>query len=79
MVRAAMRVEKVQGVEVPGLGAKIKQAREADGRSLTAICSAMSMSTANWYRIEQEKNDVIPEGTLRKIEDVLGVDFGVVL
>lgn len=72
-----MRVERTQAVEVPGLGKKIKQAREADTRSLTQVCALVGMSTANWYRIEQEKNESLPEETLRKIEAVLGVDFGV--
>ena len=73
----AMKVERVQVIEVPGLGEKIRQARGADGRSLTVICSLMGMSAANWYRIEQEENKSLPEETLRKIEKVLGVDFGV--
>lgn len=77
MVQAVMRVERVQYIEVPKLGDRIKQVREADPRSLTAICGLVGMSTANWYRIEQERNDSLPEGTLRKIEEVLGVDFGV--
>ncbi|GET38883.1 helix-turn-helix domain-containing protein [Microseira wollei] len=72
-----MKVERVQAVEVPGLGNKIKEAREADKRSLTQICGLVGMSTANWYRIEQEKNESVPEETLRKIEAVLGVEFGV--
>ncbi|ABW32246.1 conserved hypothetical protein (plasmid) [Acaryochloris marina MBIC11017] len=34
------------------------------------------MSATNWYRIESEKQ-LLPEETLRKIESVLGVDFGI--
>ena len=62
--------------EVPGLGVKIKQARKADDRDLTTICAEVGMTTANWYKIESEKQS-IPLDTLRKIESVLGVNFEV--
>jgi transcriptional regulator with XRE-family HTH domain len=71
-----MKVTKTITLDAPGLGAKIKQAREADPRRLTEICAAVGMTTANWYRIEAEKQ-VLPEITLRKIEFVLDVDLGV--
>lgn len=74
---ALMKVRKVVEREFPGLGAKIKRAREADSRSLTQICAEVGMTTANWYKIENEETKVLPLGTLQKIEDVLGVDFGV--
>ncbi|MUL39445.1 transcriptional regulator [Gloeocapsopsis sp. AAB1 = 1H9] len=72
-----MRVERRIIVEAPGLGAQIKAARESDPRSLKDIASAANMSSMNWYRIEAEEQ-TLPEETLRKIEEVLGVDFGVV-
>jgi transcriptional regulator with XRE-family HTH domain len=74
-----MKVKSVviQEMDVPGLGARIEEARRASGRSLTKICSELGMSTANWYRIEQEKNESLPLETLRKIEAVLGVDLDV--
>nr|WP_237741490.1 helix-turn-helix transcriptional regulator [Anabaena sp. PCC 7108] len=50
--------------------------RESDPRSLKAICEAAGISQMNWYRIEKEQQS-LPEETLRKIEEVLGVDFGV--
>jgi transcriptional regulator with XRE-family HTH domain len=71
-----MKVERRKIIPVPGLGERIKVAREADRRSLREICSAAGMSTMNWYRIENEEQ-TLPEETLRKIERVLGVDFGV--
>lgn len=76
MVSSAMKVTKTITIEVPGLGAKIKEARERDYRSLKAICEAVGMSQMNWYRIEDEKQS-LPLETLRKIEKVLEVDFGV--
>ena len=71
-----MKVVREVAVDVPGLGQRIKEAREADTRSLKAICKAVGMSQMNWYRVEAEKQS-LPEPTLRKIEEVLGVDFGV--
>jgi transcriptional regulator with XRE-family HTH domain len=66
-------------IEVTGLGDKIKTARESDPRSLSEICRALDMSRTYWYKIEGEKVDGVslPEDTLRRIEAVLGVDFGV--
>ncbi|MFN6538315.1 MAG: helix-turn-helix domain-containing protein [Nostoc sp. EkiNYC01] len=71
------RVKRVLRVDAPGIGAKIKDARERDPRSVDELAKAAGMTRANWYRIEREENDVLPEPTLRKIEEVLGVDFGV--
>ncbi|MHC5779716.1 MAG: helix-turn-helix domain-containing protein [Nostoc sp.] len=72
-----MKVKKVIEIEVPGLGKKIKGVREANERSLTDLCAAAGMTTANWYRIESEDTKSLPIETLRKIEEVLGVEFGV--
>lgn len=72
-----MKVRKVIDVEVPGLGVRIKAAREVDPRSLTEICAQISMTTMNWYRIEAEQTKALPLETLRKIEEILNVDFGV--
>ncbi|MBR8832982.1 MAG: helix-turn-helix transcriptional regulator [Stigonema ocellatum SAG 48.90 = DSM 106950] len=71
-----MKVIKTISIDVRGLGAKIRDARVADPRSLKAICKAVGMSQMNWYRIEEEKQK-LPLETLRKIEEVLGVDLGV--
>ena len=72
-----MKVRKVIEIEVPELGSRIRQAREADSRSLAEICRQMPMSTMNWYRIESEETKALPVETLKRIEEVLGVDFGV--
>ncbi|WP_445634557.1 Helix-turn-helix transcriptional regulator [Nostoc sp. DSM 114161] len=72
-----VQIERVLRVDAPGIGAKIKNARERDPRSVDELAKAAGMTRANWYRIEREENDVLPEPTLRKIEEVLGVDFGV--
>lgn len=75
-MQTLMKVTRTITVDTPGLGQRIREARESDPRTLTDICAAAGMATANWYRIEAEKQD-LPETTLRKIEAVLGVDFGV--
>lgn len=73
-----MKVRRTVDREVVGLGQKIKQAREADGRTLEAICAEVGISRVYWYDIEAEKvRSSLPEEMLRKIETVLGVDFGV--
>lgn len=72
-----VQIERVIRVDAPGIGARIKEARERDPRSVEELAKTADMTRANWYRIEREENDVLPEPTLRKIEEVLGVDFGV--
>ncbi|NEZ57716.1 XRE family transcriptional regulator [Leptolyngbyaceae cyanobacterium CCMR0081] len=76
-----MKVRK--DVDFPGLGAKIKKAREklqdeALGRlSVNKIATDAGMTSANWYKIESEETKVLPLETLRQIEKVLGANFGV--
>ena len=72
-----MKVRKVIDIEAPGLGAKIKAAREADSRSLLSICKEIGLTPMYWYKIEAEEVKALPIETLRKIEEVLGVNFGV--
>lgn len=76
MSQTAMRVVKTVSIDVAKLGQQIRAAREADGRPLVKICAEVGMTPANWYRIEAEKQ-MLPLETLRKIEEVLGVDFGI--
>ncbi|NEP13937.1 MAG: helix-turn-helix transcriptional regulator [Symploca sp. SIO1C2] len=64
-------------VSAPGLGEKIKKAREKDTRSVQVLATLAQISTAYWYFIEQEKRSSITEENLRNIEKVLGVNFGV--
>ena len=79
MTKVLMQVHRTLRKNVPGLGAKIKKAREGDQRPLTEICAQVGMTTANWYRIEGEETKSLPIETLRRIEEVLGVKFGVEL
>lgn len=73
----AMTVRKTIDREVLGLGDKIKEARLRDPRTLADICRQIDMSPMNWYRIENTETKALPLETLRSIEQVLGVDFGV--
>jgi len=73
-------IERVQ--DFPGLGKKIKQARELarskDGRSLAGICRECGVSRAYWYQLEKEDlRSPATEEMIRKVEKALGVDFGV--
>jgi DNA-binding Xre family transcriptional regulator len=77
MAEVLMKVRKVLEVDALGLGQKIKQARKGDPRTLTELAAAAGMTTANWYVIEAEEIKALPVETLERIQQVLGVDFGV--
>lgn len=62
-------------VEVPQLGKRIKQAREASGLSPTEVAAMAGMSTANLYRIESEDTKSVPRETLQRLGAALSVDF----
>lgn len=71
------RIIKLE-VDVPGLGDRIKQAREARGRPVTHMAKEVGISRNYWYQLEAEAVlGGVAEETLRKIEEVLGVDLGV--
>ncbi len=64
-------------IDYPGLDQRIRDARKNSDRSITQLAADIDISVANWYAIEQGRIKVFPIATLRKIEEVLGVDFGV--
>ncbi|MGF2036881.1 MAG: helix-turn-helix domain-containing protein [Nostoc sp. CmiVER01] len=71
------RIIKLE-VDVPGLGDRIKQAREARGRPVTQMAKEVGISRNYWYQLEAEAVlGGVAEETLRKIEEMLGVDLGV--
>jgi transcriptional regulator with XRE-family HTH domain len=72
-----MKVRRTIDIEIPGLGKRIRQAREADRRSLAEICRQIPMTTMNWYKIESEETKALPIETLQRIEKLLSVDFGI--
>lgn len=73
----AVKVRRITDVPAPRLGLRIKRAREADPRPLSEICQLAGMTRSNWYLIEQGQIKYLPVETLRRIESVLGVDFGI--
>lgn len=75
-----MKIRRIikQEVELPGLGERLKEARLRSDRSLTQLAAAAGISRNYWYQLEAEAVlGGVAEETLRKIEEVLGVDFGV--
>ncbi|QLE59799.1 helix-turn-helix transcriptional regulator [Nostoc sp. TCL26-01] len=72
-----MKVRRTIDIEIPSLGERIRRAREADRRSLAEICRQIPMTTMNWYKIEAEETKALPIETLRRIEEVLGVNFSI--
>jgi transcriptional regulator with XRE-family HTH domain len=64
--------------EYPDLGQRIRQARERDKRTLTAICRECGLSRSYWYQLEgEDMRSAATEEVIRKIEKVLGVDLEV--
>jgi len=62
-------------IDLPGLGSRIRQARELKGLSSTQVAAMAGMSTANLYRIENEDAKSLPRETLQKLSKALNVDF----
>ena len=72
-----MKVRAIIDVEAPGLGKRIWKARKLSDKSLAQITEQVGMTPTNWYKIEAEGTKALPLETLRKIEQVLGVDLEV--
>ena len=75
-----MKVRRIIKIEVdsPDLGERIREARIKDGRSVTKLSKLAGFSRHYWYQLEAEAViGGIAEKTLRDVEAVLGVDFGV--
>lgn len=76
----AVKVRRIvkQEVDVPDLGNRIKQAREASNRPVTQLAKEAGISRNYWYQLEAESVlSGVAEETLRKIEEVLGINLGV--
>lgn len=72
-MQCLMRI--VKGKEFPGIGKKIKDARERDTRTLTELSAAAGISVSYWNRIENETVKNLPIETVWGIEKALGIDF----
>lgn len=70
-----MLMQVTLSVDIPHLGQRIKAAVDASGKSPTAVAALAEMSVANLYRIIAEETKSIPRDTLKRLSDVLGVDF----
>ena len=65
-------------IDIANLPEKIQQVQAESGLSVSEVCRRIGISRTYWYKLV---NDDVPEGlaepTLRKIEETLGVKFGV--
>jgi transcriptional regulator with XRE-family HTH domain len=69
-------IEVVQ--DFPGLGKRIRRARQLDIRPLSQICRECGVSRSYWYQLEGEDlRASATEEIIRRIEQALGVDLGV--
>ncbi|MGL5807938.1 MAG: helix-turn-helix domain-containing protein [Xenococcaceae cyanobacterium] len=74
---SSVKVIRQKESYAPNLHERIKEAREKDGRSAQVLATLAEISTAYWYKLEAGTQKWISEDVLRRIESVLGVDFGV--
>jgi transcriptional regulator with XRE-family HTH domain len=73
-----VKIRRYIDVEIGNLGEKIKYHRKADGRSVEELAIAAQISRSYWHDIENERlRAALPEKTLRRIEEVLGINFGI--
>ena len=74
----AVRVRRIQEVDVPGLGERIRQARLKSDKSVEALCAEVGVSRTYWYDVEKETlKGTLSLENLRKMEKALGSDLGV--
>jgi plasmid maintenance system antidote protein VapI len=73
-----MIVRKVikREIEVVGLGARLKNAQAGSSYSVRSLAAALKISPKYWYLLVNETEDLAWD-LLKRIEAVLGVDFGV--
>lgn len=79
-MNSSMQVKRVVEItlDFPGLGEKIKMARESDRRSLSQICKESGISRSYWYQLENEDlRAPATEEIIRKIEAVLNINLQV--
>jgi transcriptional regulator with XRE-family HTH domain len=66
-------------VELEGIGAALKKAREAANISLTVAGDRSGMSGANFNRIENEDSKGVPIRTLAKAAQAVNLDLSTCL
>jgi transcriptional regulator with XRE-family HTH domain len=70
-------MEVVRKVSIVDLSEKIKKARIADGRSVQVLATLAEISSVYWYQLENNKRSWVSEEVIRRMEKVLGVEFGI--
>jgi transcriptional regulator with XRE-family HTH domain len=70
-------MEVVRKVSIVDLSEKIKKARVADGRSVQVLATLAEISSVYWYQLENNKRSWVSEEVIRRMEKVLGVEFGI--
>lgn len=73
IVRRIIKTE----IEAPDLGQKIKLAQVQSGKSIEQVIREVGISRTYWNNLVKEKTDGIAYDLLQKLEQALGVDFGV--
>lgn len=64
-------------IDVPDLPQQLTQAQKKSGKSVAEICTILGFSRTYWYLITKGKEEVIAYETLLRIEEALGVSFGI--
>ena len=78
MLATKMRIRWIKEIEIDGLGGVIKKARINSSKTVEQLCDEVGVSRTYWYDIENERiRGALSLENLRKIEEVLGIDFGV--
>ena len=74
-----VKVRKIikKEIEIQDLPKLIAQAQKDSGRSISEVCRSLEMSSTYWYRLINGREEAIALETLIKIEELLGVNFGV--
>jgi transcriptional regulator with XRE-family HTH domain len=75
--KAFMRVRKVQEIDIPDLSGRLLAARKAAKDSLLEICRQLEITPTYWYKLEKGEASTINYDLLKKIEEVLSLDFNV--
>ena len=73
----AMKVRRVQEVNIADLPQQIRQAREAKGMSILKLHKVSGISRLSLSKFESGDVVAIAYPTLQKLEQVLEVDFGI--
>ena len=77
---AALRIRKIEEITVDGLGLQIKEARKASTKSLATILKEVGLSRKYWMDVENGTvSGTLSIENLEKIENALGVSFGITI